>query len=156
MARPSAVARHDPNARIVATDWANVLAVARENAQEAGVIDRYQLLPCSAFDVDFGGDYDIVLLTNFLHHFDTATCVKLLAKVRASLAPGGRALAVEFVPNDDRVSPPFAAAFSFVMLAGTPSGDAYTAREFAQMGREAGFAKVSVAPSFDTAVSLPL
>jgi O-methyltransferase domain len=40
-----------------------------------------------------------VLLTNILHHFDTATCEKLLRKVRAALADGGRAVTLEFVPN---------------------------------------------------------
>jgi hypothetical protein len=32
----------------------------------------------SAFDVDYGSGYDLVLLTNFLHHFDMATCEVLL------------------------------------------------------------------------------
>jgi hypothetical protein len=67
-----------------------------------------------------------VLLTNFLHHFDMATCEALLRKVRAALADGGRALTLEFVPNEDRISPPEAAGFSMMMLAGTRSGDAYT------------------------------
>lgn len=141
-----AIAKAVPGAQVVAVDWQAVLEVAQENAAAAGVSARYRTLAGSAFEVDWGQDFDLALLTNFLHHFDPPTCVQLLSKVRKSLAGGGRALAVEFVPNDDRVSPPFAAAFSFVMLAGTPSGDAYTAREFAQMGREAGFAKVSVAP----------
>jgi ubiquinone/menaquinone biosynthesis C-methylase UbiE len=136
-----AIARHNPNARIVATDWANVLAVARENALKAGVIDRYQLLPGSAFDVDFGGDYDIVLLTNFLHHFNSGACTALLKRVRAALKPGGRALALEFVPNEDRVTPPPSAGFALVMLATTPQGDAYTAPEYEQMFNSAGFSR---------------
>ncbi|WP_179401482.1 class I SAM-dependent methyltransferase [Burkholderia guangdongensis] len=140
------IAKAVPDAEIVAVDWQAVLDVARENAGSAGVSARYRTLAGSAFDVDWGTDFDLVLLTNFLHHFDPATCVSLLSKVRRSLAPGARALAVEFVPNDDRVSPPFAAAFSLMMLASTPHGDAYTAREFEQMGREAGFSKVTVTP----------
>jgi SAM-dependent methyltransferase len=140
------IAKAVPGAEVVAVDWRAVLEVAKENAAAAGVSQRYRTLAGSAFDVDWGTGFDLVLLTNFLHHFDTAGCVKLLSKVRSSLASGGRALAVEFVPNDDRVSPPFAAAFAFVMLAGTPRGDAYTEREYAQMGRDAGFAKVSATP----------
>jgi ubiquinone/menaquinone biosynthesis C-methylase UbiE len=140
-----AIARHNPNARIVATDWANVLAVARENAQKAGVIDRYQLLPGSAFDVDFGGDYDAVLLTNFLHHFNPGACAALLQKVRAALKPGGRAFALEFVPNDDRVTPPPSAGFALTMLATTPQGDAYTAAEYERMFKNAGFSRFECA-----------
>ena len=54
-------------------------------------------------------------------------------------AAGGRALVVEMVPNEDRVSPPIPAIFSYIMLGSTPSGEAYTAGELEQMGREAGF-----------------
>ena len=68
---------------------------------------RWTFLVGSAFDVDFGGPYDAVLLTNFLHHFDEGTCVALLRKIRAALAPGGVTATLEFVPNDDRVSPPW-------------------------------------------------
>ena len=63
----------------------------------------------------------------------------MLKKIHASINPGGRVATVEFVPNDDRVTPPSAAAFSMMMLASTPAGDAYTFREFDQMFREAGF-----------------
>jgi O-methyltransferase domain/Dimerisation domain len=140
------VAKQNPQARVVAVDWAPVLEVAHANAKKAGVADRYARLPGSAFEVEYGGPYDIALLTNFLHHFDPSTCLKLLKKVHAAMKAGGRAAALEFVPNEDRVSPPMAASFSLTMLASTPSGDAYTFRELAAMYREAGFGNVIAHP----------
>jgi len=134
-----ALARHNPRAEVVAVDWRNVLGVARQNAEAAGVAQRYNTLPGSAFEVEFGSGYDLVLLTNFLHHFDPPTIEQLLRKVRASLKPGGRAVALEFIPEEDRVSPATAAAFSLIMLAGTPSGDAYPFSEYQRMFRNAGF-----------------
>jgi ubiquinone/menaquinone biosynthesis C-methylase UbiE len=136
-----AFAKRNPQAEITAVDWASVLEVAKENAQAAGVADRYHTRPGSAFDVDYGTGYDIVLLTNFLHHFDVPTCEALLRKVHNSLADGGRAVTLEFVPNPDRVSPPQAAAFSLMMLGGTPAGDAYTFTELETMFRNAGFSR---------------
>lgn len=136
-----ALAGHNPNVEVVAVDWPNVLEVAKENAQKAGVEDRYHTIAGSAFDVDYGGGYDLVLLTNFLHHFDTATCERLLRKVYTALADEGRAVTLEFVPNEDRVSPPATAVFSMVMLASTPNGDAYTFTEFERMFRNAGFSR---------------
>ncbi len=65
-------------------------------------------------------------------------------KVYAALADGGRAVTLEFVPNDDRVSPLGVAGFSLVMLAGTPSGDAYTFAEFDRMFKNAGFSKSEI------------
>jgi ubiquinone/menaquinone biosynthesis C-methylase UbiE len=134
-----AQARHNPNAEITAVDWPNVLEVATENAAKAGVANRHHTLPGDAYQVDFGTGYDIVLITNFLHHFDIPTCEIFLKKVHAALAPGGRAVTLEFIPNDDRVSPPVPAKFSMVMLASTPSGDAYTFAQYQKMFANAGF-----------------
>ena len=138
-----AAAKYNPQAQIVAQDWAPVLEVAKANAEKAGVADRLTLLPGSAFEVEYGGPYDVALLTNFLHHFDVATCVGLLKKVHAALKPGGRAATLQFVPNEDRVTPPMAAAFSMTMLASTASGDAYTLRELKGMYEDAGFKDVT-------------
>jgi predicted O-methyltransferase YrrM len=121
-------------------DWANVLEVAKENAHKAGVSDRYSTIAGSAFEVDLGSGYDIVLIPNFLHHFDPATNEKLLRKVHAALAPGGIAVTPDFIPNEDRISPPRDAMFSMQML-GTPAGDAYTYSELEKMFRNAGFAR---------------
>ncbi len=141
-----AIARHNPNAEIVALDWPNVLAVARENAQAAGVAGRYNTIPGSAFEAEFGSGYDLVLLTNFLHHFDIPTCEKLLRKVHGALGPAGRAVTLEFVPNEDRVSPPLAASFSMMMLGSTPAGDAYTFPAYDGMFRSAGFSHNDLHP----------
>jgi SAM-dependent methyltransferase len=123
-----------------------VLGVARENATKAGVAERYHTIPGSAFDVEYGQDYDLALVLNFLHHFDSTTCEKLLRKVHAALKPGGRAVLLEFVPNEDRVSPPLPASFSLMMLAATPGGDAYTFNELQQMFRNSGYRSSDLHP----------
>lgn len=140
------VARKNPKAEIVAVDWPGVLQVAQENARKSGVADRYTVRPGSAFDTDFGTGYDFVLLTNIFHHFDVATCEKLMRRVHSALKPGGKAITLEFVPNEDRVTPPTAARFSLVMLANTDAGDAYTFSEYEKMFRNAGFANSSLHP----------
>ncbi len=140
------IARQNPQAHVTGLDWAPVLRVALDNAEKAGVHQRYNMLPGSAFEVDFGGPYDAVLLTNFLHHFDKPTCVGLLKKVKAALRPGGRAATLEFVPNEDRVSPPMPAAFALTMLTSTVAGDAYTFSDLAAMYSEAGFGVVTAHP----------
>ncbi|MEK6321966.1 MAG: class I SAM-dependent methyltransferase [Acidobacteriota bacterium] len=136
-----AFATRNPRVEIVGVDWANVLELSKENAKAAGVANHHSTISGSAFEVDYGSGYDVVLLTNFLHHFDPPTNESLLRKVHAALAEGGRAVTLEFLPNDDRVSPQGVAGFSLTMLAGTPSGDAYTFAEFEEMFKNAGFAK---------------
>lgn len=140
------IAQKHATAQITALDWASVLDVAVENAAARGVGNRLHRLPGSAFGVDLGSGYDLVLLTNFLHHFDPPTCESLLKKIHASLKPSGRAATLEFVPNPDRVSPPAAATFSMMMLGTTDAGDAYTFAEFDQMFRNAGYRRSEAHP----------
>ncbi len=140
------ITKQNPQARVTGLDWAPVLRVALDNARKAGIHDRYGTLPGNAFEVDFDGPYDAVLLTNFLHRYDQPTCVGLLQKVRAALRPGGRAAALEFVPNEDRISPAIPAAFSMTMLASTAAGNAYTLSELTAMYNEAGLGGVTAHP----------
>jgi 2-polyprenyl-3-methyl-5-hydroxy-6-metoxy-1,4-benzoquinol methylase len=148
-----AFAQQHPHAHIVAQDWPVVLPVALEHAAKLGVADRYSTLPGSAFDVHFGGGggggYDVILLPNFLHHFDAPACTTLLRKCHASLRPGGLCVTLEFAPDNSRLQPPNAGAFALVMLAATPAGDAYTVNELTAMYQHAGF------PAADSAM-LPL
>jgi len=140
-----AIARRIPGATITALDWPNVLQVAKENAQHAGIAaDHYRLLPGNAFEVDFGSGYDLVLITNFLHHFGPGMNEQFLRKVHAALASNGRAITLEFIPNEDRVSPPIPAMFVLNMLGGTPDGDVYTYSQFQSMFANAGFSSTEV------------
>jgi SAM-dependent methyltransferase len=140
------IAKLNPKAEVYALDWKNVLELATANAKQAGVSARYHAIPGSAFDADPGKDYDVILLPNFLHHFDYAGNVKLLRRMRAALKPGGRVATVEFVPNPDRISPMPAAAFGMMMLGSTEGGDAYTFAELNAMFRDAGFGESTAQP----------
>lgn len=139
-----AIAKHNPHAEIVAVDWKNVLEVARKHAEQAGVAGQWRALPGSAFDVDYGTDYDIVLITNILHHFNQQDSEKLLRKVHAALAPNGRAVILEFIPNEDRISPPTPATFALTMLVSTPEGDAHTFSEYEKLLERCGFSRAEL------------
>jgi ubiquinone/menaquinone biosynthesis C-methylase UbiE len=136
-----AVLRVNPKAEVTAVDWKNVLEVAQENAKKFGVADRYKSLAGSIFEVDIGTGYDLILVPNFLHHFDEPTIEQLLKKLHRALKPGGRVATLEFVPNEDRVSPAMPAAFALIMLAETPAGDAFTRSELEDMFNRAGFSR---------------
>jgi cyclopropane fatty-acyl-phospholipid synthase-like methyltransferase len=137
-----AIAARNPAAEVVAVDWPRVVSVAAENAAAHGIAARHRTVPGDAFTVDWGGGFDLALVTNFLHHFDVPTCISLLRKIHDSLVARGRVAVLEFVPNEDRLSPPIPAGFAITMLAGTPGGDAYTFSELSRMLRDAGFGDV--------------
>ena len=148
-----AFAVKNPRAHLVALDWQAVLTIAEENAKAAGLGERFSTIVGDAFKVDLGSGYDVVLVPNFLHHFNIADCTLFLRRVHAALRPGGRVVIVEFVPNDDRITPPPAATFSIVMLGTTPEGDAYTFAEYRKMLADAGFHDAACHPLPPTAQS---
>lgn len=141
-----AIAARNPLAEVVAVDSEPVLAVAMEQARRARISERYRLLPGDAFRLDFGTDYDVALVTNFLHHFPEEACVTLLEKVHGAVRDGGSVALLEFVPNPDRVSPAPAARFGLTMLASTAGGDTYTVAELQRQLERAGFGDASAHP----------
>lgn len=150
-----AFAQKNPRAHLVALDWEAVLGIALENAIAAGIANRFSRIVGDAFTVELGHDYDVVLIPNFLHHFNIADCTRFLRRVHAALRPGGRVVIVEFVPHEDRITPPPAASFSLVMLGTTPEGDAYTFAEYQTMLAAAGFHDAtlhSLPPTAESAV----
>lgn len=148
-----AFAKRNPRAHLVALDWEGVLAITEQNAAAAGIAERFSKIAGSAFTVDLGSGYDAVLVPNFLHHFSAAECTVFLRRVHAALRPGGRVVIVEFVPDENRVTPPPAASFSLVMLGTTPEGDAYTFGEYRGMLTAAGFRDATLHPLPPTAQS---
>jgi predicted O-methyltransferase YrrM len=148
-----AIAQKNPRAQIVALDWQNVLTVTEENFRKAGLADRLSKIVGDALTIDLGRDYDLVLVPNFLHHFNIADCTHFLKRVHAAMRPGGQVVIVEFVPNEDRVTPAHSASFSLMMLGTTPEGDAYTFGEYQKMLGEAGFHDASLHHLLPTAQS---
>lgn len=134
-----AIAQRNARATIVALDWPSVLAVADENARHFSISERYSLLAGDALEVDLGTGFDAIVVPNVMHLWDRPTNVRFLKKAHAALSPKGRLVIVEFVPNDDRVSPPVPALFTLNMLANTSAGDVYTISEYRAMLSEAGF-----------------
>ena len=133
------VAQHNPAAHIHALDWKNVLAVAHESAVKFGVAERWHAVEGSAFATDYGSGYDVVLVTNFIHHFDMKTNIALLERIHAAMKPGAKLIILEMAVNDDRITPPGPGLFAMTMLTTTASGDAYSRREIESMCAHAGF-----------------
>ena len=132
-----AIGRRAPGCEVVALDFPSVLEVTAENARAAGL--PVTLLPGSAFTADLGTGYDVVLVTNLFHHFSVEDNITLMRRFHAALKPGGRMVVLEFIPNEDRLTPANNAAFAMNMLANTPDGDAYTRSAFDGMLDAAGF-----------------
>ena len=139
------LARRD-NVELTLLDWPNVLARTREWGQRLGAdMRRVKFLEGNLFDLDYGGPYDVILLSHVYHHFDAETCLALTRKVAGALGGGGRVAVQEFVSSPD-LSNPAATMFSVIMLAWTRKGEAYAAADYARWFAAAGLKAPSIHP----------
>ncbi len=132
-----------PGAEITVFDTPGTLRVTRKILREKGASVRVRLLEAGLLVDASGGPYDFVLVSQTLHAYSEGDCQKLLRRVRAALAPGGRVAVQEFLLSESKASPPGPVFFSVHMVAVTEGGRAYTAREIAAMLKAAGFRKIS-------------
>jgi hypothetical protein len=136
------LATRDPHSEVFAIEWPQVLEVARSNAEMRGVSRRFHTIPGDALTVEFGSDYDLALITNFLP--DLGSTEGLLKRVRSALAENGRVALFEMMLNEDRVSPPAAVDLDLTLLATTPTGETRTASQLSGALQRAGFRRVEI------------
>jgi ubiquinone/menaquinone biosynthesis C-methylase UbiE len=139
-------ARAFAQSEVTALDWPGVLEATRGVVDQAGLTARFSFRAGDALKDPLGEGYDLILVPNFLHHFDPAVCAAFLARARDALEPEGAVAIVEFTPDESRIRPPGPALFALTMLTSTPAGDAYTAGEIQDMCRRAGFEGAAVHP----------
>jgi C-methyltransferase len=141
------LAQRQPQARIWSLDWPNVLPVALSHARQLGVEDRVSTIGGDMFSAELGGPYDVVMITNVLHHFSEERATQLLQRAARVMADDGRIVLVGFTTSD---APPAAEAsahlFSILMLIWTHEGEVHSGRAYERMLADAGFSDVELHP----------
>ena len=135
-------ARAFKSARVTVIDFPEVTPVTRRFAEQWGVADRYDYLEGNMHELDFGSDFDLVILGHILHIESPEGSLKLLEKSYAALKDKGQLLIAEMVPNDARTGPAFPLIFGLNMMIHTDKGGVYTMREYREWLAEVGFRKV--------------
>jgi len=131
-------AREIPGSTVTLFDQANVLAQTRK------IVDvPATYLEGDLFRTGFGGPYDVIVASHVFHHFNPGDCRTLMAKIHGALAPGGRLLIQEFVPDEKRATNEQALMFAVTMLVWTREGDAYCRSDYQKWLKQSGFRKVT-------------
>jgi hypothetical protein len=136
------MASKNPGLKTTVLDRPTVCEVARKYIDKAGLSSRV-----AAKDSDFSRDplpagADVHLYSNILHNFGDEECRGLLKKSFESLTPGGEVLVVDYVLNEDGVSPPFSSLVNLFALVAMPQGGTRPYSVLREWLREAGFVKV--------------
>lgn len=130
-----AIAERHSRARLWSLDWPNVLEVTAEHAKARELDDRTSYIQGDMFDVDYGGPYDLITVTNVLHHFSEEKATELLSRAASALRTGGRVAIVGFILDDDKTpdEDPDPHLFSILMLAWTSRGEVHYKSAYQRM-----------------------
>lgn len=124
--------------RAVAFDLPSVIPLTEGYIRQAGLSDRVETVAGDYATDPLGQGFDLVFLSAIIHSNSPSENRALLRKAVEALAPRGRVVVQDFIVDEDRTGPPFAALFALNMLVGTEAGDTYTASEVGRWMEEAG------------------
>jgi (2Fe-2S) ferredoxin/ubiquinone/menaquinone biosynthesis C-methylase UbiE len=141
-----AFAQANPELRAEVFDQPAVLAIADRHIREAGLEKRIATRVGDLRTDEFGGGYDLVLISAICHMLGVEENRDLLARAFRALAPGGRVAIQDFLLRADKTGPRSGALFSLNMLVNTEGGASYSEDEYTAWLREAGFGEVRRIP----------
>jgi predicted O-methyltransferase YrrM len=137
----------NPDLSAVVFDRATTKPFATQTIESFGLTDRIGFIG-GDFNLDpiTGGPYDVAWLSHILHSNGPDQCLDIIRKTVAALQPGGLILIHDFILENSKDSPEFAALFSLNMLVNNAQGRTYSEQEIRSMLEEAGAKDISRHP----------
>ena len=133
-----AFAGENPLLTSVVLDLPFPLEVASGNIEKNGLRDRVSTRAESYWEAEYEPEFDLVWISQVIHHLDSSQCAELVKRSVKALVPGGRMVIHDSILAEDRVSPYFAAMFSVSMLATTERGQCHSFNEIQKWMTDAG------------------
>jgi len=137
--------RATPGATATLFDLPDAVEQARRRFAGGEFADRITFVPGDFYVDDLPKGADFAWVSAILHQDGREQNRRLLAKVHAALAPGGRVAIRDVVMKPSRVGPPLGALFAVNMLVATETGGTFTFEELAEDLQSAGFVEPNLA-----------
>ncbi|WP_163572941.1 methyltransferase [Fodinicola feengrottensis] len=129
-----ALARENPESQVTALDLPAVLVSTRRAVSAAGLVGQFTFLPANVFHDPLPEcSYDLIVLGQFCHLFDAATCADLISRLSQLLNPGGQLAIMDGVPGR-----PGAAVYELSLYLRTKEGALHPLAEYERWLRDAG------------------
>ena len=129
----------NPSLNATVFDVPQTKEAAEATFRRYGLQKRMRFLGGNYFTDDYGGPYQVILMSSIIHSLGEEQIRHLLARCFEALEPGGRLLIRDFFLDDTRTQPPPNAIFAVNMLVATEFGRCYTWAEVSAWLRQAGF-----------------
>ncbi len=132
--------RHNPRLTSLIFDLPDTEPVAKEKIASFQLAERVRFQPGNFHEDPLPeGPFDLVFMSHILHGSSDSECAELMRRVFPVVSPGGEVIIQEFVLNEDKTEPTFAAMFALNMLIHTPGGRSYSFGEMSSWLLDAGF-----------------
>jgi predicted O-methyltransferase YrrM len=128
-----------PKMKVTLFDKPEVIEMARERLNKAGVLNRVTLVSGDFYQDEFPHGHDLAFVSAIIHQNSLGQNLDLFNKVFRSLNRRGRIIIRDHVMDPDRVHPKDGAIFAVNMLLGTSGGSTYTYEEIKTGLSQAGF-----------------
>lgn len=138
-----AFAKHWPRLEAVILDRPFALKAAEQLIAANDLQNRVRFRAGDFIVDDIGKGYDLVYISSVIHIYSTKNNLKLLAKVRQALRPGGQVVIRDFFLDDTHTQPPRGALFSLNMLVNTEGGRSYALNEVRRWLEALGYTNIT-------------
>ncbi len=132
-------ARRWPHLLCTVFDLEDVVAIAQEEIDRAGLGARVKTAAGDYFTDELGEGYDIAYVSSIIHSIGPQETETLFTKIHRALVPAGTLVVKDFFLEGTRTRPASASRFSVNMLIGTERGKSYTYAETRAILAGAGF-----------------
>ncbi len=139
------IAKNNSHIKCISFDLPQVGPIAKENVEALGLSGRIEV--CSGdFFIDELPSADVITMGNILHDWGSDDKIMLIKKAYDALPEGGALIVIENIIDDERKKNAFGLMMSLNMAIETDQGFDFTAVDFDQWAKEAGFSRTSVMP----------
>jgi len=135
----SAFCEYYPDIKMTLMDLPDTIKYAKRNLADHEAFERMSFISGDIFETDYGGNFDVIFISNVIHIFNKSDIKIILKKCHKSLNRGGRVLIKDFYLNENGMGPEFSTIFSVHMLLSTDGGACYKASEINTLFQMAGF-----------------
>ncbi len=139
------IAKNNSHIKCISFDLPPVGPIAKENVIGLGLSDRIEVCSGDFFTDDFP-KADVITMGNILHDWGKADKKMLIGKAYDALPKGGALVVIENIIDDNRSENAFGLLMSLNMLIETSEGYDFSAADFSELAKEAGFIEISIMP----------
>lgn len=134
--------RKNPKLEATIFDLPDTEPIAQENIRRNDLGHRIQFVGGDFLKEIIPERYDCVFVSQIVHGYGPDVNLSLLKKVYEVMYAGGQIVIQDFILDESKTRPKFAAIFALNMLLHTEGGRSYTAKEIENWLTEAGFKDV--------------